>query len=76
MDFQAWWQLEAVEGGFMSKTEYGCDLDGWDGAQLRVHLYSTPHAEQHAHGEEVVVLEPHGGYDNRSNDAIVTVLER
>lgn len=70
MNFKAWWRLEAVEGGFMSKTENGCSIDGWDGVQVRLHVYSDPSADEHANGIEVVVLEPEGGYDNRTKDAI------
>lgn len=70
LSFQAWWRLEAVEKGFISKTAHGCELDGWDGVQVRVHIYSDPNADHHAHGDEVIVLEPHGGYDNRTDDAV------
>ena len=28
-----WYSTE--EGGFMSKTENGCSIDGWDGVQVQ-----------------------------------------
>jgi len=73
LSFQAWWQLEGVDGGFFSKTENGCEIDGWDGVQVRLHVYSDPTADAHSHGEQVVVLEPHGGYDNRSHHVIAAL---
>eukprot|EP00913_Durusdinium_trenchii_P016048 g15083.t1 len=61
------------DGGFFSKTENGCEIDGWDGVQVRLHVYSDPTADAHSHGEQVVVLEPHGGYDNRSHHVIAAL---
>ncbi|OLP76538.1 hypothetical protein AK812_SmicGene43516 [Symbiodinium microadriaticum] len=66
MNLTAWWDMEEQVGPFMETTTAGCEVKGWDGVQVRLHIYKTPgiETEQHGSGDEVVVLRPKGGYDD------------
>jgi len=66
LTMNAWWDMEEQVGPFMETTTAGCEVKGWDGVQVRLHIYKRPgiEAEQHGSGDEVVVLRPKGGYDD------------
>ncbi|CAJ1358221.1 unnamed protein product [Effrenium voratum] len=72
LSFKAWWDLEAVDGGFFQKTEQGCEVGGWDGVQVRLHIYHNVTEDKHEDGKKVLVLQPEGGYNHKNQTSVIS----
>eukprot|EP00931_Biecheleriopsis_adriatica_P001869 TRINITY_DN10237_c0_g1_i2.p1 TRINITY_DN10237_c0_g1~~TRINITY_DN10237_c0_g1_i2.p1 ORF type:complete len:1062 (+),score=227.32 TRINITY_DN10237_c0_g1_i2:63-3188(+) len=61
LSFRAWWDLEATEDSVPEAAD-GCPLKGYDGVQVRAHVYHEGPPSGDEEADEVVVLQPEGGY--------------
>jgi hypothetical protein len=72
LSFKAKWDLEQRPTEHQSIS--GCTVDGYDGVQVRVHVYHNETSNVQEDGDEVHVLQPSTGYieGNTSNEGAVT----
>jgi len=66
--FMAWWDLEGMDG--QAEQVRGCVVKGYDGVQVRLHLYhgDTPD-DNHTDGDDVIILKPKSGYGQGMQNA-------